>query len=123
MDTGNSLDLSYNYTFLVLNVTITNYGYSQVNVGEFFGGAGFSVTVSNNNYPANRMHNLLPSLNASGVSYSLWNFRSLPSQATLLNTGSVNGIVIFQLGDPNVYPPQPQILNEPFTLQYSVTYG
>ena len=30
--------------------------------GEFFGGAGFSVTVNNNNYPATGAHDLLPSL-------------------------------------------------------------
>ena len=30
--TGNCMILGYNYTYLVLNVTITNHGYSQVNV-------------------------------------------------------------------------------------------
>ena len=48
---------------------------------------------------------------------------ALPYPATLLNTGSITGTVIFQFGNPNVYPAQPQILNEPFVLQYSVTYG
>ena len=47
-NSGDNLsDTSYNYTYLVLNVTVTNYGYSQVNViGEF----GFSVLVNGNNY-------------------------------------------------------------------------
>jgi hypothetical protein len=37
----------YNYTYLVLDVTITNYGYSQVNV---IGINGFSVLVNNDEY-------------------------------------------------------------------------
>ena len=117
-------DTSYNYTYLVLNVTVTNYGYSQVNViGEF----GFSVLVNGNNYTP-------PIVTPTGLyngsisdfygMQSVYSFNSeLPDPATLLNTGSVTGTITFQFGSPTVYPQQPQILNEPFTLQYSVTYG
>jgi hypothetical protein len=117
-------DLSYNYTYLVLNVTITNYGYSQVNV---MGSIGFSVLINDNNY-ISLTSTPISLYNGSISSFygmqSIFSFDSeLPNPATLLNTGSVNGIVIFQFGSPTVYPQQPQILNEPFTLQYSVTYG
>ena len=128
-NSGDSLtDTSYNYTYLVLNVTVTNYGYSQVNV---IGNMGFSVAVNSNDYTSMLSN---PSVWGGGVfngtisdfygMQTAYTFSSeLPDPATLLNTGSVNGIVIFQLGSPTVYPPQPQILNEPFTLQYSVAYG
>ena len=96
----------YNYTYLVLNVTITNYGYSQVNV---IGIDGFSVLVNDNNYTAMLSNPSIwsnPLFNGTISDFygeqTPYSFGSdLPSQATLLNTGSVNGIVIFQLGDPN----------------------
>ncbi len=124
-NSGDSLtDTNYNYTYLVLNVTVINHGYSQINViGEF----GFSVLVNGNNYTP-------PIVTPTGLyngstsdfygMKSVYSFNSaLPDPATLLNTGSVIGIVIFQFGSPTLYPPQSQILNSPFTLQYSVTYG
>ena len=124
-NSGDSLtDTSYNYTYLVLNVTVTNYGYSQVNViGEF----GFSALVNGNSYTSinpSYLYMYNGSISDFYDMQSVYSFNSeVPDPATLLNTGSVNGIVIFQFGSPTVYPPQPQILNEPFTLQYSVTYG
>jgi hypothetical protein len=120
---------SYNYTYLVLNVAITNHGYSQVNV---FGDNGFSVLIDNSEYlPSTLVHSLH---NSSGTYYVNYPYvgttterfnlgSSLPSSAKLLDTGSSAGIIVFKLGDPDVYPPQPQILNKPFTLKYSVTYG
>ena len=136
-------DYSYNYTYLVLNVTITNYGYSQVNV---IGSDGFSVVVNSNTYQASFLSPSYLLYNVSNIDKVYNVFRggydffqntsyysfypplplpnpSLPDSATLLNTGSINGLVFFQFGSPTVYPQQPQILNEPFTLQYSVTYG
>lgn len=114
----------YNYTYLVLDVTITNYGYSQVNV---IGINGFSVLVNNDEYTplislSNSMYN--------GSTSSFYNMQKsysftskLPSEAILLDTGSVNGTIVFKFGNPNVYPQQSQILNKPFVLQYSVSYG
>ena len=53
-----------------------------------------------------------------------WSFSpNLPDKAILLDTGRVNGIIIFRFGDPDVYPQQPQILDKPFTLKYLVSYG
>ena len=43
----NSPDYGYNYTYLVLNVTITNHGYSQVNIPE---SSGFSVIINGITY-------------------------------------------------------------------------
>ncbi len=115
----------YNYTYLVLNVTITNHGYSQVNVN---GVDGFSVLVNENNYlPTTSFYVLY---NSAGVNIP-WNFGTStpPNPATLLDTGTVSGIVVFQFGspaNPDIYPqptPQPQIINQVFTLQYSVSYG
>ena len=116
---------NYNYTYLVLNVTVTNHGYSQVNV---IGNNGFSVAINSNDYTpmlSTIWNNQLFNGTVSDYGYQIpYSFSSdLPSQAILLDTGSVNGIVIFQLGSPNVYPQQPQILNEPFSLKYSVSYG
>ena len=123
-------DPSYNYTYLVLNVTITNYGYSQVNA---IGSDGFSAAINNNTYQPllystslsiwSALNNVNLSNNGSSSQLSDLLSLSLPNPATLLNTGIINGLVIFQFGNPNIYPQQPQILNEPFTLQYSVTYG
>ena len=109
----------------MLNVTVTNHNYSQVNV---IGNNGFSVLINSNSYTSMFSN---PSYVCNGSISDFYGMKSvysfggseLPSQATLLNTGSVNGLVAFQLGNPNVYPQQQQILNEPFTLQYSVTYG
>lgn len=114
----------YNYTYLVLNVTITNYGYSQVNV---IGVNGFSVLVNNDEYtPLISLSNSMYNGSASSF-YNMqksYSFTSkLPSEAILLDTGSVNGTVVFKFGNPNVYPQQSQILNKPFVLQYSVSYG
>ncbi len=111
----------YNYTYLALNVTITDHGYSQVNPD---GSNGFGVVVNRSTFPALffppfTMYN---SSTINGEGYYFGD-SALPSSATLLNTGSITGIVVFQFGDPNVYPAQPQILNAPFVLQYSVTYG
>jgi len=118
-------DTSYNYTYLVLNVTITNYDYSQVNV---MGSNGFSVLVDGNEYSSldfnpTSMFNGSTTVNSIYSFHNSYSFNGLPNSATLLNTGSVNGIVTFQFGSPTVYPQQPQILNEPFTLRYSITYG
>ena len=121
---GNLLDPNYNYTYLVLNVTITNHGYSQVNV---IGSNGFSVLINGNNYtslistPTSLYNGSISSFYGMQSSYSFDS--ELPSQAILLDTGSVTGTITFQFGDPNVYPQQPQILNEPFVLQYLVSYG
>ncbi len=127
--------LDYNYTYLVLNVTITNHGYSQVNTD---GSDGFSVVIDGNMYKALFLTPFNELTNASIIDkiyyaqkaeydnynfYSNPNLPSLPNPATLLDTGSINGLVFFQFGNPDVYPQQPQILNETFTLQYSVTYG
>ncbi|MGA2681346.1 MAG: AN1-type zinc finger domain-containing protein [Candidatus Bathyarchaeia archaeon] len=121
---GNLLDSNYNYTYLVLNVTITNHGYSQVNV---VGSNGFSVLINGNNYtslistPSSLYNGSISSFYGMQSSYSFDS--ELPSQAILLDTGSVTGTITFQFGDPNVYPQQPQILNEPFVLYYLVSYG
>ncbi len=121
---GNMLDSNYNYTFLVLNVTITNHGYSQINV---IGDNGFSLLVNNEEYtPLISLPNSM--YNGSTTSFydmqKSYSFASkLPSEAILLDTGSVNGTIVFKFGNPNVYPQQPQILNKPFVLQYSVSYG
>lgn len=115
----------YNYTYLVLNVTITNHGYSQVNI---ISDNGFSILVNNFEYSTfsyirvwlyngTKTTSTYPTL--QGYSFE----KDLPTQGVLLNNGVVSGIVIFQCGDPNVYPQQPQILNKPFKLQYSVSYG
>jgi hypothetical protein len=130
--------VGYNYTYLVLNVTITNHGYSQVNV---IGSYGFSVVVNGDAYQALFSSYSLSSIDNASIINKAYNVfqefydfsahtfcysflgSDLPNPATLLDTGSVNGLVIFQFGNPNVYPQQPQILNEPFVLQYSVTYG
>ncbi len=114
----------YNYTYLVLDVTITNYGYSQVNV---IGINGFSVLVNNDEYTPVIS---LPISMYNGSTSSFYNMQKsysfaskLPSEAILLDTGSVNGTIVFKFGNPNVYPQQSQILNKPFVLQYSVSYG
>jgi hypothetical protein len=138
--TGNLPDANYNYTYLVLNVTITNHGYSQVNT---IGSYGFSVVVHGNTFQALYSTPLLSILNASNInevnnvyqqnydfdSHFYYSFYpslfdpNLPNPATLLDTGSINGLVVFQFGSSTIYPQPAQILNEPFTLQYSVTYG
>jgi len=126
--TGNELpNPDYNYTYLLMNVTITNHGYSQVNV---MGQNGFTVVINNCKFQTYSISASLLSI----ISLSLTNSTSsimfydifqseLPNPATLLNTGTVSGVVCFQFGDPTIYPHPAQILNEPFTLQYSVTYG
>lgn len=119
-------DANYNYTYLVLNVTITNHGYSQVNAA---GSNGLSVVINNNSYQPYPfdlywVQTAEPNANITGLEIFGFNFSpSLPCPATLLDTGSINGLVIFQFGEPTIYPHPVQILNEPFTLQYSVTYG
>ena len=115
---------NYNYTYLVLNVTITNHGYSQINI---IGNNGFSVLINEKKYMP-LISNYISFYNGSISDFygmqSIYSFNSeLPSQAILLDIGSVNGILIFEFGDPNVYPQQPQILNKSFALQYSVSYG
>ena len=55
--------------------------------------------------------------------YNIPTSACMPSQWTLLKNGSVSGLIVFQFGQANVSPPQPQILNQPFTLQYSVAYA
>ena len=123
----------YNYTYLILNVTITNHGYSQVNV---FGDLGFSVIVNNDEYVSANVYSLFSYYNSSGsgtyyvdypwvgTSSDYLNLgSSFQGQVKLLDTGSVSGTIVFKFGDTNVYPQQPQILYKPFTLKYSVTYG
>ena len=93
-NSGDSLtDTSYNYTYLVLNVTVTNYGYSQVNViGEF----GFSALVNGNSYTSinpSYLYMYNGSISDFYDMQSVYSFNSeVPDPATLLNTGSVNGI-------------------------------
>jgi hypothetical protein len=133
-------NLEYNYTYLVLNVTITNHGYSQINT---IGSYGFSVVINGNKYQALYSTPFPSILNASIINkvydvyqqnydfdshfyYYFWNplcDPSLPNPATLLDTGNITGLVFFQFGSPTVYPQPAQVLNEPFVLQYSVTYG
>jgi hypothetical protein len=121
----------YNYTYLILNVTITNHRYSQVNV---FGDLGFSIIVNNEEYLPANVYSSFSCYNSSGIYYvdypwvgttsdSLNLGSSLPNIAKLLDTGSVNGTIVFRFGDTTVYPQQPQILQNPFTLKYSVAYG
>lgn len=111
----------YNYTYLALNLTITNHGYSQVNPDS---SNGFDVVVNSSTFQALFLSpfTMYNSSTINGEGYYFGD-SALPYSATLLDTGSITGTVIFQFGDPNVYPAQPQILNEPFVLQYSVTYG
>jgi hypothetical protein len=122
--------VTYNYTYLILNVTITNHEYSQVNVN---GADGFSVSVNGGKYMSIGGE---PAYLYNGTISDFWGMQKifhfnsgLPISATLLDTGTVSGIIVFQFGSPvntNIYPqptPQPQIINQPFTLQYSVTYG
>ena len=114
----------YNYTYLVLNVTIVNHGYSQVNIIR---GCAFSVLINDKEYPVmiigtgGRYFNGSKGVLGSEKQYSF--SPSLPNQAILLDGGSVNGIICFPFGDPKVIPQQPQILKVPFKLQYSVSYG
>lgn len=115
----------YNYTYLVLNVTIINRGYSQVNPDS---SNGFDVVINNNKYQSQSsmlyFETIYGSSGTAGYADSYdFGGSALPYSATLLNTGNITGIVIFQFGDPSVYPAQPQILNAPFVLQYSITYG
>lgn len=127
--------IGYNYTYLVLDVTITNYKCSEIYIN---GDYGFTVVVNNKIYkPAiesivSRVYGFSEvsefyqdKFRIGGwegrflYSFYLYNDVGLPNQATLLDTGSVSGIIIFKFGDPTVIPQQPQILNKPFVLQYS----
>jgi len=113
----------YNYTYLVLNVTIANDGYSQVNPDQ----GQFSVAISGNSYSAEGSILGLPYIyNYSSqifgyTAYEL-GLSDFPS-VTLLNGGVISGTIAFQFGNPNDVPQPPQIWNAPFSLTYSVTYG
>ncbi len=113
----NNLD-SYNYTYLVLNVTITNHGYQQINTN---GINGFDVVINNVKYSATAVYPVLDTESNNAINaYFMPN--QLPSN-TLLNTGSITGGIMFQFGNANDIPSPPQIVNVPFILQYTVTYG
>lgn len=104
----------YNYTYLVLNVNITNHGYDQVNINDFssqqFG--GFSVKAGNTiYYTSYGGHMTNDSFQWSlGYSYST----TMPYKITLLNTGTYGATIVFQFGDPTIIPNPAQIINVPF---------
>ncbi|MGA2522952.1 MAG: hypothetical protein ABSF65_02220 [Candidatus Bathyarchaeia archaeon] len=78
----------YNYTYLVLNVNITNHGYNQVNINDLssqqFG--GFSVKIGNTIYYTSYGGNMVNDsyLWSLGYEYST----TMPYKITLLNTGT-----------------------------------
>jgi cytoskeletal protein RodZ len=113
----------YNYTYLVLNVNITNHGYDQVNVNDLSDSysGGFSVNVDNvMYYTCDSVFGYNNSLQwAYGYSYTT----TMPSTITLLNTGTYDATIVFQFGDPTIIPQPAQIWEQPFTLNYIVTHG
>jgi len=94
---------------------LTPYFYNTTNINNSFGLEYVYETFS---YSSAIPPTLLPM-----PYYNIPTSICIPNQWTLLKNGSVSGLIVFQFGEVNVSPPQPQILNEPFTLQYSVTYG
>ncbi len=115
---GSTNALSYNYTYLLLNVTIMNKGYSQVNPSS----SGFEVSINNRNYQA---YFVIPIGLYNGSTYpiSFAYTESLPAGIKLRDGGNITGLIAFQFGDPSVIPQPQQIFNKTFTLEYSVTYG
>ncbi len=112
-------DTSYNYTYLVLNVTIINHHYSQVNIA---GSNGFTTVINNKKYQP-ILYPPLFMYNGSRTSDHYTYPSTLPQTEILLDNANITGYVVFQFGDPTLHPNPAQIINEPFVLQYSVTYG
>ena len=111
-----------NKTYLILNITVTNKGYSeQVNCEPW----SFAVTIDGVTYDPwalgsipFALYNGTTSLNQFNVSV-LTNFAplfpALPS-VRLSNNASVNGFIAFEIPNPNLE-------EKAFTLTSSLTYG
>jgi hypothetical protein len=99
-----------NYTYLVLNVSIINHGYSQVNVQSISLSGGFSVTINNAVFPQ-----IYVAAVKTLETYTL--ITTTLSDVILLNTGETSGTIIFQ------FNASPKIYQEPFALSYVVTCG
>jgi hypothetical protein len=111
---------------LVINVTITDYGYSQVNPQA----GDFSVNINGKSYGEDlgdyypMTTNNLPFYVsfAERTSPWLWFTYSYPSPK-LADTGSISGWIIFRFGDSSFIPVQPAIANVPFTFKCTITEG
>ena len=125
----NNNNAAYNYTYLVIFVSITNDGYAQVPLDL----AEFSVVINGVTY-SNLDTVSNPFYNATAVSPKFDMFASIMGEeynfpnsdwygTELGNTGSVNGTIVFQFGDPNLIPQPPQILNQSYSLSCTMMYG
>jgi hypothetical protein len=110
-------DTSYNYTYLVLNITITNHQYSEININQ---SNGFTVKIDDKEYKPSVAPPLFIFNGTESSDYYSYP-STLPYNTVLLDNESVNGYVVFEFGDSTLIPPP--IINVPFTLQYSVTFG
>jgi len=111
-------DLAYNYTYLVLSVNITNHQYSQVNLN---GSNGFTVVINGNKYQPTPYPPLF--LYNGSQTADHYTFPATLSETPLSENETLTGYVIFEFGNPTAKPSPAQIINRPFNLEYSVTYG
>ena len=96
-------EVVHNYTYIVLEVTITNLGYKQVNVSATVS-EDFRLTINVLDYSINYSALDYPTwmCNTSSSSLEFITFTSLLHSGVLLDSNETSGAVVFQL-DPWIW--------------------
>ena len=108
----------YNYTCLVLNVTIINKGYSEVPLSS----GSFELDTNGRTYSMISNPFLMGPVYNNEFKSGYWLNQKF-TQTILLNAGKYSQIIWYVFGDPNFVPQPPKVWKTPFVLNYSVVYG
>jgi len=113
-----SLSSDYNYTCLVLNVTIINKGYSEVPLSS----GSFELTTNGRTYSMISNPFLISTVYNNEFKSGYWLNQKF-SHTILLNAGKESQTIWYVFGDPNFSPQPPKVWKTPFVLHYSVVFG
>jgi hypothetical protein len=103
----NQIGSESNYTYLVLNLTITNHGYPEADVS---GLSGLEVKIDNDTYAPAKGGVMFNQAFPQGISHVTGN-----PVAALSNMQSISTMAVFQ------FSKSPQIWNQPFVFLYDIS--